>query len=58
MKETPLHVQIVVSSVSYDCPECGETTSYQTDGLPPKNQCHKCLKKIKFVPVYHGQGIK
>lgn len=49
---TILTALVRVHKVSYHCPHCGEFTEYETDGLPPKEECHKCLKPLKFIVNY------
>lgn len=48
MKMTPRNITIQISHIEYKCPHCEETISYDTDGIPTSNQCHKCMKEIDF----------
>lgn len=48
MKRTNLYAEAKICRVTYVCPHCHERVDYETDGLPPKGECHKCLKPIKF----------
>ena len=52
MKKTNLIAWVRVSKVAYTCPHCKITVAYETDGLPPKDQCHDCLKPLKFNVIY------
>ncbi len=47
-KNTTLTVKTKIYSVAYTCPHCKERTEYDTNSLPPKYECHKCLKPLKF----------
>ncbi|MEA2036720.1 MAG: hypothetical protein U9O94_04390 [Nanoarchaeota archaeon] len=49
--KTKLYAKTKIYEVSYLCPHCKQDTHYQTDGIP-KGECHKCLKKIEFIPEY------
>lgn len=51
-KKTNLYAYIQIRRVAYICPRCKEGVGYDTDGLPPKEQCHKCLKPLKFKVIY------
>lgn len=50
--KTKVYVTSEISHICYTCPHCKETISYDTDGLPAKEQCHKCLKKLTFEYIY------
>ncbi len=52
MKTAIVHVQTQIRGIRYICSECGQTISYETDGLPPKEQCHSCLTLIHFTYEY------
>lgn len=52
MKTVKLFVSAKIETLTYICPHCEQFVSYETDGLPPKGQCHKCLQPLKFKPVY------
>lgn len=37
-----------LTGVMYVCPLCKEKTEYETDSLPVKQECHKCLEPLKY----------
>lgn len=49
--KTKRYITSKISHIKYQCPHCGKVTSYDTDGIPVKNDCHSCLKKIDFEDV-------
>lgn len=51
-KKTTLFAVVQIRGLKYICPHCKEVIWYETDGLPPKEECHKCLKPLKFKVVY------
>lgn len=50
-KKTTLYAYIQIRYVTYICHWCKEGIGYATDGLPPTEKCHKCLKPLKFKIV-------
>lgn len=55
--KTPIYVTTKVSAVRYQCPHCEQITNYQTDGLPIAEECHKCLKPLKWEIVILADEI-
>ena len=46
---TTLYITSSIVRVSYSCPHCDEYIGYETDSLPVKEECHKCLQPLKFI---------
>jgi len=55
MKRCKIFVKTKVTQIQYTCPYCCEVICYNTDGLPPKSQCHKCLKNFKSKYIWEQQ---
>jgi len=51
VRRTPLYAYMKIWRIGYFCPYCLQDVVYETDGLPPKSECAKCLAKINFKVI-------
>jgi uncharacterized protein (DUF983 family) len=52
-KETTMFVTTKVEHIEYRCPYCNELISYDTDLMPTKEQCHKCLHDLESIKIFY-----